>query len=194
MFKGADRETKEALGKIVADASARGLPTAPIVSKVQFALMVHAPSARIVATAQAVADRLDVARAAIAADTLSADIVNGEDALSFKIPKEILTRIHLAAPNRSISVPLAVLAQLVASNVPAEQASSIVVRLMRQGATSGQLLALGNNVSSDVQRGATGAESADIRLRGLTPLLAPGASTTGDLTASSPAGPGPRKP
>lgn len=193
-FKGADRETRAALATIVAEAGARGLPTAPIISKAQFALVVHAPSARIVATAKAVADRLEAARDAIAADTLSADIASGEDALSFKIPKEFLTRIHLAGPNRSIAVPLAVLTQLVANNVPAEQASGIVVRLMRQGATSGQLLALGNNVSSDVQRGARGAESADIRLRGLTPLLAPGAASTGDLTASSPAAPGPRKP
>jgi hypothetical protein len=194
-FKGADRETRAALTTIVAEASARGLPTAPIVSKAQFALVVHAPPARIVATAKAVAARLDAARDAIATDALSADIVSGEDALSFKIPKEILTRIHLAAPTRSIAVPLAVLTQLVASDVPAEQASKIVVRLMQQGATSGQLLALGNNVSSDVQRGARGAESADIRLHGLTPLLSPGgASTTGDLTASSPAAPGPRKP
>jgi hypothetical protein len=194
VFKGADRETRAALATIVAEASARGLPTAPIVSKVQFALVVHAPSARIVATAKTVADRLSVARDAIATDTLSADIANGEDALSFRIPKEILTRIHVAAPNRSIAVPLAVLTQLVASNVPADHASDIVVRLMRQGATPGQLLALGNNVSSDVQRGAKGAESADIRLRGLTPLLPPGAVTTGDLTASSPAASGPRKP
>src|SRR5580765_2213419 len=49
VFKGADRETRAALASIVAEASARGLPTAPIVSKVQFALVVHAPSARIVA-------------------------------------------------------------------------------------------------------------------------------------------------
>jgi hypothetical protein len=195
MFKSADRETKEVLGKIVADASARGLPTAPIVSKVQFALMVHAPSTRIVATAQAVADRLDVARAAIATDTLSADIANGEDALSFKIPKEILTRIHMAAPNRSIAVPIGLLTQLVANAVPAEHARDIVVKMLRGGFTPKQFSDLGNDVNSDVQRGARGAESADIRLRGLTPLLSPGGgSTTGDLTASSPAGPGPRKP
>ena len=194
-FKSADRETKEALAKIVAEASARGLPTAPIVSKVQFALVVHAPSARIVATAQAVADRLDVARDAIATDTLSADIASGEDALSFKVPKEILTRVHRVAPNRSIAVPLAVLTQLVASKVPAEHASDIVTRLMRQGATSGQLLALGNNVASDVQQGARGVESADIRFRGLTPLLTPGVGqNAADLNANSPAASGPRKP
>jgi len=193
-FQGADRETRAALAKIVSEASARGLPSDHIVSKVRFALVVHAQSARILETAQAVADRLEAARGAIASDTLSADIAAGEDALSFKIPKDILTRIHAAAPNRPIAVPIGLLTQLVANAVPAEHAGKVVVELMRRGASPKQFADLGNDVNSDVQRGARGAESADIRLRGLTPLLAPGAGSTGDLTASSPAAPGPRKP
>jgi hypothetical protein len=194
-FKGADRETRAALAKIVADADARGLPSGHIVSKVQFALVVHAPPARILETAQAVADRLETARAAIASDTLPADIAAGEEALSFKIPKDILARIHRAAPNRAIAVPIGLLTQLVANAVPAEHAGEIVIKLVRGGATPKQFADLGNDVNSDVQRGAKGAESVDIRLRGLTPLLAPGgAQTTGDLTASSPVPSGPRKP
>ena len=193
-FKGADRDTRDAIVRIVRAASERGLPTEPIVSKVQFALVVHAPPARIVATAQAVADRLGAARDAIATDTLAADIVNGEDALSFKIPKEILTRIHRAAPRASIAVSLAVLTQLVASNVPPQRAGDIVIQLMQRGATPAQLLALGNNVSSDVRRGASGAESADIRFRGLTPLLSAGGTSAADLNANSPAAGVPKKP
>jgi hypothetical protein len=194
-FKGADRETRAALVKIVSEASARGLPSDHIVSKVQFALVVHAPPARILETAQAVADRLDAARGAIASDTLSADIAAGEDALSFKIPKDILTRIHAAAPNRPIAVPIGLLTQLVANAVPAEHAGKIVVELMRRGASPMQFANLGNDVNSDVQRGARGAESADIRLRGLNPLLPPGGGgSTGDFGASSPASSGPRKP
>jgi hypothetical protein len=194
-FKGADRETRAALAKILSEASARGLPSEHIVSKVQFALVVHAPPARILETAQAVADRLDAARDAIASDTLSADIEAGEEALSFKISKDILTRIHRAAPKRPIAVPIGLLTQLVANAVPAEHAGEIVIKMVRGGFAPKQFADLGNDVNSDVQRGARGAESAEIRLRGLTPLLSPGGgSTTGDLTASSPAGPGPRKP
>ena len=145
-FKGTDRETRAALAKIVSEASARGLPSDHIVSKVQFALVVHAPPARILETARAVADRLDAARGAIASDTLSADIAAGEDALSFKIPKDILTRIHAAAPNRPIAVPIGLLTQLVANAVPAEHASRIVVELMRRGASPKQFADLGNDV------------------------------------------------
>jgi hypothetical protein len=192
-FEGADRETRAALAKIVADAAARGLPSEHIVSKVRFALVVHAPPARILETAQAVADRLETARAAIATDTLSADIAAGEEALSFKIPKDILARIHRAAPTRPIAVPIGLLTQLVANAVPADHAGEIVIRLVRGGATPKQFADLGNDVNSDVQRGAKGAESVDIRLRGLTPLLAPSATTNGDLL-NSPAASAPRKP
>ena len=193
-FAGADRETSAALTQIIRAARARGLPIDPIVSKIRFALVVRALPARIVETAQAVADRLDAARGAIATDTLSADITAGEVALSFKIPKAVLSRIHQAAPARSIAVPIGVLTQLVVNQVPPERAGEIVTQLMRRGATPEQLVALGNNVNSDVQQGAKGGESADIRFHGLTPLLSPVAGSSGDLTASAPGPSAPRKP
>jgi hypothetical protein len=192
-FAGTDRETREALARIVRSANERGLPIYPIVSKTRLAIVVHALPARIVETAQAVADRLDAARAAIATDTLAADIAAGADALSFKVPKSVLTRIHAAAPTQPIAVPIGVLIQLVANQVPPERAGEIVTGLMRRGATTQQLVALGNDVTSDVQRGAKGGESADIRLRGLTPLLSPNATNV-DVAAPIASSSGPKKP
>lgn len=192
-FERADRETAAALTKIVRTASARGLPVDPIVAKVQLALVMHAPPGRVIETAQTVADRLEVARGAIAPDSLPADIAAGGDALSFKVPKGVLTRIHQAAAGRAIAVPLGVLTQLVASNVPAERAGDIVTQLMRRGATTDQLLALGNDVNSDVQRGARAMESVETRFRGLTPLLSPPVSSSADLNSPASAS-GPKKP
>ncbi len=189
-FKGADSATSATLAAILRTTSARGLPTGPIISKVRFALVVHAPPGRIVETAHAVADRLEAAGAAIAPDTLSADIAAGEEALSFKIPKQILTRIRDTAPGKPIAVPIGVLTQLVASQVPPERAGEIVTQLMRRGATPQQLAALGYDVNSDVQRGAKGEESADIRFGGLAPLLSPSAGgTTAATSAPSPSVP-----
>ena len=192
-FERADRETAAALTRIVRTASARGLPVDPIVAKVQLALVMHAPPARVIETAQTVADRLEAARGAIAPDTLPADIAAGGDALSFKVPKGVLTRIHQAAAGRAIAVPLGVLTQLVASNVPADRAGDIVTQLMRRGATTDQLLALGNDVNSDVQRGARAMESVETRFRGLTPLLSPPVSSSADLNSPASAS-GPKKP
>jgi hypothetical protein len=191
-FARADRETSAALTRIVQAASARGLPIDHIVSKVQFALVVHAPPARIVETAQAVADRLDVARDAIAPDSLPADIGAGEEALSFKIPKNILTRIHKASPRRPIATPIGVLTQLVASHVPPDRAGDIVTKLMQNGASAEQLSQLGNNVYSDVQQGARAMESLDTRFRGLNAFLAPNVGQALDL--NGPTAGSPRKP
>jgi hypothetical protein len=83
------------------------------------------------------------------------------------------------------------------SGVPASKAGRIVTELIKRGATATQLVALGNDVNADVQGGARAQESADIRMRGLTPLLAPGSATAGspaDLQSSSNPRPGdPRK-
>jgi hypothetical protein len=187
---GLDRESAAQVERIVESARSRGLPVDPILSKVRFALVVHAPPARIVATAQAVAIRLEAARTVVAPHGTPGDIAAGEEALSFEVPKDVLRKVVQASPNRSVAVPIGVLTQLVVSGVPAGKAGDIVTELIRRGASAAQLVALGNDVNADVQSGARAAESADIRMRGLTPLLAPAGaasqSSVDGLTASDP--------
>ena len=173
---GLDRETAAQVGRIVETARARGLPVGAILSKVRFAIVVHAPPGRIVATAQAVATRLDLARAVVAPHAAPGDIAAGEEALSFEVPRDVLRKVVQASPDRSVAVPIGVLTQLVVSGVPASKAGDIVTELMKRGASPAQLVALGNDVNADVQSGARAVESADIRMRGLTPLLAPAGS------------------
>lgn len=173
---GLDGEAAAQVGRIVEAARSRGLPVDPILSKVRFALVVHAAPARIVATAQAVATRLETARAVVAPHGAPGDIAAGEEALSFDVPKDVLRKVVQASPNRSVAVPIGVLTQLVVSGVPPNKAGDIVTQLIRRGASAAQLVALGNDVNADVQSGARAVESADIRMRGLTPLLAPAAS------------------
>lgn len=187
---GLDRESAAQVERIVEATRARGLPVDPILSKVRFALVVHAAPARIVATAQAVAIRLEAARAVVAPHATAGDIAAGEEALSFEVPKDVLRKVVQASPNRSVAVPIGVLTQLVVSGVPAGKAGDIVTELIRRGASAAQLVALGNDVNGDVQSGAKAAESADIRMRGLTPLLAPAGaasqSTVDGAMASDP--------
>jgi hypothetical protein len=186
---GLDRETAAQVARIVDASRARGLPVDPILSKVRFALVVHAPPARILATAQAVATRLETAREVVAPHANAGDIAAGEEALSFEVPKDVLRKVAQASPDRSVAVPIGVLTQLVVSGVPAKKAGEIVTELIKRGASAAQLVALGNDVNADVQSGARAGESADIRMRGLTPLLAPAAASQGSaatLQASDP--------
>jgi len=178
---GLDRATAAQVAQIIESSRARGLPVEPILSKVRFALVVHAPPAKIVATASAVATRLVAARDVVAPHTNPGDIAAGEEALSFDVPKDVLRKVVKASPNRSVAVPIGVLTQLVVNGVPAGKAGDIVTELIKRGASATQLVALGNDVNADVQSGARAVESADIRMRGLTPLLAPtSAAAQGD--------------
>jgi hypothetical protein len=88
------------------------------------------------------------------------------------------------------------LAQLVASGIPAKRATEYVTGLMRRGASDKQLADLGNDVNSDVQRGARAIASLDVRLQGLNAVLAPapGAISTASDPAGLQSGSGPKKP
>ena len=191
---GLDRASAAQVARIVDVTRSRGLPVDPILSKVRFALVVHAPPAKIVATAQAVATRLEAARDVVAPHASPSDIAAGEEALSFDVPRDVLRKIVHASPDRPVAVPIGVLTQLVVSGVPAAKAGDIVTELIKRGATPAQLVALGNDVNADVQSGAKAGESADIRMRGLTPLLAPTSAGTQGPAAGLQSGDHPRKP
>src|SRR5581483_3781227 len=146
----------------------------------RLAFMVHAPAPKIVATAQAVAARLETARDLLAPNAIDIDITAAEGALSFGVPGDAIKMVRAVRPNQSVAVPLAVLTQLVTSHVSAKQAANIVTELMKRGANNVQLVALGNDVDGDVGRGALPSSSLYVRMRGLTATLSPPpASSTG---------------
>ncbi len=194
---GLDSAASAQIGTIVDGAHAIGLPTERIVAKVQRGLFVHAPAPKIVAAARAVADRLAVARTALAPAPSPADIEAGEDALSLGVNEAALKAIREASPNQSVAVPLGVLAQLVTSGVPTKRATDMVTQLIRRGATSEQLVALGRDVDFDVERGAKADASLDARMHGLTAVLAPGTGFGANAAATAPSSTqptGPKKP
>lgn len=171
-----DRETAAQLARIVESVRSRGLPVEPVVSKARRGALVHAAPARIVSAAQAVATRLETAREALGPRATDVDLAAGEDALSVHgVTREMLEVIHTAQPARSAAVPLGVMAQLVASGVPPQQATEIVARLTRGGASNAQLVSLGNDVNQDVGAGAGAMASLQTRLETLKPMLARGA-------------------
>jgi len=184
-----DRETAAQLARIVNAARERGLPVEPIIAKAQRGALVHAAPAKIVAAAQAVARRLSDARDALAPRPTPGDISAGEDALSITgVSTDALRAVRAVSPTRPVAVPIGVLAQLVASGVPAPKATAIVTELMKRGATNVQLVALGTDVNADVVAGTRADAALGVRLNGLTPLLAPAAAGQNAVTAASLAG------
>jgi hypothetical protein len=191
-----DREASAQLREIIDATRAQDLPVDPILSLVNRGLLItHSPPQRIVAAARAIAARLPVARDALSPRDTPADIIAAQEALSFNVPRGVVTQIRQASVEPSVAVPLGTLTQLVASNVSVKRASEIVLSLVRRGATSQQLAALSSNVDSDVAQGGRPDEALTVRMGMLTATLAPGAAnaTTQALTTSQPTG-DPRKP
>lgn len=182
----ADRDASAELARIVSAARDAGLPTDPILGKVRYGVVVvHAPPQRIVAAARSLVSRLGVARDALAPQPTPGDIANGADALEYGATKDDLRAVRTASGNQPISTPLGVLAQLVASGVPAKRAAVIVTDLIKRHATTAQLVALGTDVNADVAGGAQATSALDVRLRGLTAVLAPAGTVSTDPGVSA---------
>jgi hypothetical protein len=178
----ADSEANAELVRIVSAARDAGLPVNPIFGRVRYGVSVaHAPPAIIVAKVRALVARLEAARDALAPDTSAAEIASGADALEQKATKDQLLAVRNASRDQPVSMSLGVLTQLLASGVSPKRAAAIITALLKRHASARQLVALGTDVNADVANGAQANAALDIRLRGLTDVLAPlGASATSD--------------
>ena len=174
-----DGSTLDHLRATIAAARDRNLPIAPLVDKAMEGATKHAPPPRIEAAVNALFKRLDASRQALAPSPTDADVKSGADALAVGVPSDALRSIRILRPGRSVAVPLGVLAQLVSQGVPVARASTMVEDLLRRGATAEQLVALNDSVRSDVVAGLSPEAALDVRMRGLTAVLAPPGATTG---------------
>jgi hypothetical protein len=196
-----DRTASAELSKIIDGARANGLPVEPILAKIGYAVNIaHAAAPRIVAAARAPPPRLEEARDALAPNPTPNDIAAGGNALSANVSTKSLQDVRKASGNRPVAVPLGVLTQLVANRVDEAKATKYVTDLIRRGVTTDQLVALGNDVNSDIVLGTKANNSMDLRGSHLTAVLGiptGAAATAGDqLTAgaSAPTPPGRKKP
>ena len=185
-----DREANAELAKIVSAARDAGLPVSPIYGKVHYGISVaHAPPALILVKVRALVARLAIARDALAPDADTSDITSGADALEQNATKDQLLAVRNASGNQPVSMSLGVLTQLLASGVSPKRAAAIVTDLLKRHASARQLVALGTDVNADVANGAQANAALDIRLRGLTDVLAPvgaGAASEPSPAAMSP--------
>lgn len=183
-----DREASAQVAQIVASAEASGLPTNAIVGKVRYGVTMKSKPSKIVAAAQLVVERLEVARIALAPSPSQLEIERGADALAEKATPDALKAVRRASGRQSVLVPLGVLTQLITSKVPVKRATEIVIDLIKRGATEMQLATLGNDVQEDVGAGRLANVAVEDRARGLTAVLAAEPGLGGDkVTVSAPA-------
>jgi hypothetical protein len=186
-----DVETRTAVRTLIADAAARGLPTAPLVTKVREGIAKRAAPDRIRAATASLAERLGVAAAALAPSPTPDELTAGADALQVGVSAATLREMRTLWPRKALTVPLGVLSEMVASGVSHATASKRVRELLRKGATAAQFAALSVTVHNDIAAGLAPDASMELRSKGVLSVLNSGAvnataNTGGVGTAATP--------
>lgn len=167
-----DVKARKAVEQTIAQAAAKGLPVQPLLAKAMEGVTKHATGELIQAAVASLAQRLEQAQTLLAPSPSAAEVISGADALGVGVPGEMLTRIRAAWPReRSVAMPLDVLTELKARNVPVEHAVEQITSLMARGATPSQIAGLGASVQSDVAAGLAPDAALEVRARGVMSLL-----------------------
>ena len=137
-----DSTTAAAVQGVVDSAAREGLPTEPLVQKALEGSTLGAPGDRIVAAVGALHGQLGRARQALGSRASEADLTAAAGALRAGLPPAALERLQSLRGDRPLVVPIAVLTDLVAEGVPADEATRSVLDLARDGRPDEEFMAL----------------------------------------------------
>lgn len=157
--------TRAAVEALVDSAQRDELPTEPLVLKALEGASKGASGPRIVAAVRSLLGALRDARAALGPSAKEEELVAAAGALRAGAAPAELTRLRAERPGEALTVPLAVLTDLVARGVPPDTASSIIHALARRGTGDDGFYALRARVERDIMAGAAPASAATARAR-----------------------------
>jgi hypothetical protein len=123
-----DPETRSLVVAVVDSARAAGLPTEPLVQRALEGTTKGAPGTRIIAAVRRLTVDLGVARTALGARASAPELEAAVAALRAGATPQLLTRLR-DVRRPPLTMALSVLADLVASGVPADSASAAVLAL-----------------------------------------------------------------
>ena|SRR5687768_10177195 len=184
-----DRRVQTEVGALVDTARSLGIPTEPVVDKALEGAAKGAPNDRIITVVRLRFRELMAARAALGSGAMDTEIIAAADALHGGASPQVITTLRTRRPGAPLTIPLAVLADLIARGVPPDTASSAVLALAATPATDAQFAALRDDIERDIAKGAPPAIAASVRTRGVPPgariPVASDATTAGGLDNAS---------
>lgn len=149
-----DSATAASVQQVVDSARDAGLPTEPLVQKALEGGTLGANGERIVVAVEALRGQLGRARDALGGGASEAELTAAAGALRAGLPAVALRRLQSLRSGRPLVVPIAVLTDLVAEGVPAEQATRSVLDLAREGRTDDEFVELRRQVQMQHRGGA----------------------------------------
>jgi len=167
-----DAGTRPLVAALVDSARTAGLPAEPLVQRALEGTIKGAPGDRIVAAVRRLAADLGRARDALGPAASPPELEAGAAALRAGASPAVLVQLRRSRPQR-LTVPLAVLTDLVASGVPVDSAAAAVLAL---AATSrdADLVEFRRAVERDIGLGAPPAAAASVRVNGAASQARPG--------------------
>src|SRR5437016_11608128 len=123
-----DPSVRPLVASVIDSARAAGLPTEPLVQRALEGATKGAPDTLIVGAVRRLAADLGRARAALGAGATPPELEAGAAALRAGAGPAVLAQLRRSR-RRTITVPLAVLTDLVASGVPVDSAAAAVLAL-----------------------------------------------------------------
>lgn len=157
-----DPETRAAVRAIVDSARGTGLPVEPLIQRALEGTTKGAAGARIVAAVRRLTADLGVAREALGGNASAPELEAGVAALRAGAPPQVLA--HLREVRRPpVTMALSVLADLVASGVPADSATAAVLTLAPK-ARDADLIEFRRAVERDIALGAPPGTATSVRL------------------------------
>ena len=139
-----------------------GLPVEPLIARALEGASKNAPGARIVAAVHRLAADLAAARRALGETSTTTELEAGASALRAGVDATALADLRRARPRYALTVPLAVLADLVARGVPPDTAARFVVTLAP--ASDEEFVIFQRNVERDIALGAPPIAAAAVRM------------------------------
>jgi hypothetical protein len=156
-----------AITAIIDSARVAKLPTKPLHDKALEGAAKGSDGPKIVVAVHQLSMRMGSAKRGLGSSASSEEIKLAADALELGVPVRDLVRLQSAAGKRGITMPLFVLTDLIAREVPIPTATDLVLQLARAGVKDGDLSLFQRNVRADIDRGADPTVAATTRARGL---------------------------
>lgn len=162
-----DKPTFVAVNAIVDSARVAKLPTAPLVDKALEGAAKGSDGSKIVFAVHALSVRMQSARQVLGSNASSDEIKAAATAMDVGVSVRDLARLRQASGKRPVTMPLAVLTDLIGRDVPIPDATNLVLQLARSGVKDADLALFQRNVRADIDRGADPTVAATTRARGL---------------------------
>ena len=170
-----DKPTLIAVNAIVDSARVAKLPTAPLIDKALEGVAKGSDGQKIISAVKQLSARMGSARRVLGSATPD-EIRAGAGAIEAGVSVRDLARLRAASGKRQVSMPLAVLSDLIGQSVPISTATNLVIQLAKSGIKDPELVLFQRNVRGDIGRGADPTVAATTRARGL--VLRTGGSGT----------------